>query len=123
MFCLETAVKLLTFSWVVYDDTTPPAAEKELHINIPHPNSQSLKQTAQVNEAKLFLQVRAFLVAQPTQVKQFHLHWDQALMLPSLRKPALCVTDFNATHAPNCGGRQTAFCHLAYAENWASLTK
>lgn len=34
MFCMETAVKLLTFSWVVYSDTTPPAAEKELHIDI-----------------------------------------------------------------------------------------
>ncbi|KAK9906400.1 hypothetical protein WJX75_001237 [Coccomyxa subellipsoidea] len=34
MFCLETAVKLLTFTWVVYGDSTPPSVEKDIHIEI-----------------------------------------------------------------------------------------
>ncbi|EIE24300.1 alpha/beta-hydrolase [Coccomyxa subellipsoidea C-169] len=53
MFCLETAVKLLTFSWVVYDDTTPPAAEKEVHIDIPDPKSNDLPQTLQAKEVEV----------------------------------------------------------------------
>ena len=30
MFCLETAIKLLAFSWVVYDEKSAPAASKSM---------------------------------------------------------------------------------------------
>ena len=60
MFCLETAVKLLTFSWVVYSDTTPPAAEKEVHIDISS-SKVSVKgdMAVQPDEAKSSQQVSA----------------------------------------------------------------
>ncbi len=59
MFCLETAVKLLTFSWVVYNDTTPPAAEQEVRIDLPDPESKDLPQTLQAKEVKVMQTVRA----------------------------------------------------------------
>ena len=59
MFCLETAVKLLTFSWVVYEDTAPPAAEKEVHVDIPDPKSKDLPQPVQPGEVKLLQPVSA----------------------------------------------------------------
>lgn len=33
MFCMETAVKLLTFSWVVYLETNSPVAEKDASMH------------------------------------------------------------------------------------------
>ncbi|MFM9768170.1 hypothetical protein, partial [Streptomyces scabiei] len=32
MFCLETAIKLLAFSWVVYEDKCAPAASRRVGV-------------------------------------------------------------------------------------------
>ena len=59
MFCMETAVKLLTFSWIVYSDTTPPAKEKEVHINVSDSEIDQPHEAAQVAEVKHVAQVSA----------------------------------------------------------------
>ncbi len=33
MFCLETAIKLLAFSWAVYDESCAPASSKTVCCN------------------------------------------------------------------------------------------
>ena len=58
LFCLETAVKLLAFSWVVYNDTTPLAAEKEVHIDVT--DSGEKPKVAQVAQVKHTDQVSLF---------------------------------------------------------------
>ena len=59
MFCMETAVKLLTFSWVVYNDTTPPAKEKEVHVDLTDPKIKMPPKTVQVGQINPVHQVSA----------------------------------------------------------------
>ena len=58
---METAVKLLTFSWVVYGVMTPPAAEKDVHILISSLKSKSIEgdEAVQSGETKAVQQVSA----------------------------------------------------------------
>lgn len=46
-------MKLLTFSWVVYSDSTPPSAEKDIHIEIKGLQSEKHQSVVPVTEVTI----------------------------------------------------------------------